>query len=230
MSQFSTSAHRLRGLTLSYLHSYYIYIERERDVIDWPSTEPSIKKCTCVNKRKNSGSRWMLNNYITRRTDGSRQLEIGCQRENQLADWGLVVLSDPRLSNPQSRWERNDARVRRTWGQYSCLSPSPSHPSHITNITHSRIKCQRLYFYKEVCSFVYWSSSLLLTMFPRIFIFVYVCGYTTESERERVYVCVSGFLREETILIRAAVFWKSLVINLKRWGQGYLEFNQDKDV
>ena len=27
-------------------------------VIDWPSTEPSIKGCTCVNKRKNSGSRW----------------------------------------------------------------------------------------------------------------------------------------------------------------------------
>ena len=35
-------------------------------VIYWPSTEPSIKRCTCVNKRKNSGSRWTLNNNITR--------------------------------------------------------------------------------------------------------------------------------------------------------------------
>ena len=31
-------------------------------VIYWPSTEPSNKRCTCVNKRKNSGSRWILEN------------------------------------------------------------------------------------------------------------------------------------------------------------------------
>ena len=30
----------------------------------WPSTEPSIKRCTCVNKRKNSGSRWTLEIHI----------------------------------------------------------------------------------------------------------------------------------------------------------------------
>ena len=32
----------------------------------WPSTEPSIKRCTCVNKWKNSRNRWMSDNYITR--------------------------------------------------------------------------------------------------------------------------------------------------------------------
>ena len=42
-------------------------------VIYWPSTEPSVKKCTCVNKRKNSGSRWTLDNNITRCLDGLRQ-------------------------------------------------------------------------------------------------------------------------------------------------------------
>ena len=35
-------------------------------VIYWPSTMPSIKRCTFVNKRRNSGSRWTSDNYITR--------------------------------------------------------------------------------------------------------------------------------------------------------------------
>ena len=65
---------------------------------------------------------------------------------------------------------------RRTLGQNNSLSPSPAYPSHTRNITLSRIKCE-IYFYKKVCSFVHWSSSLLLTMF--LHIFVYVCGYTT---------------------------------------------------
>ena len=47
-------------------------------VIYWPSTEPSIKRCTCVNKRKNSGGSWTLENNITRCPGGSRQLETRC--------------------------------------------------------------------------------------------------------------------------------------------------------
>ena len=35
-------------------------------VIYRPSTKPSIKRCTCVNKWKNSRSRWVLENNITR--------------------------------------------------------------------------------------------------------------------------------------------------------------------
>ena len=77
-------------------------------VIYWPSTEPSIKRCTCVNKRRNSGSRWMSNNYITRCHRRLESVPVGvgvswgarCQRENQLANWGLAALSDPQLSNP----------------------------------------------------------------------------------------------------------------------------------
>ena len=60
------------------------------------------------------------------------------------------------------------------------IAVSPAHLSHTTNITLLRIKCERLYFYKEVYSFVHWSLSLLLTMF--IFVYVYVqlyYGYTT---------------------------------------------------
>ena len=53
-------------------------------VIYWPSTEPSIKWCTCVNRWRNSGSRWALENNITRCPGGLRQLETGCRSENQL--------------------------------------------------------------------------------------------------------------------------------------------------
>ena len=83
-------------------------------VIYWPTTEPSIKRCTCVNKWKNSGSRWTLENNITRCPDGLRQSETGCQRENQLADWGLCGPQWPTVEQP--RWGRSAAMVeRRTW-------------------------------------------------------------------------------------------------------------------
>ena len=52
----------------------------------WPSTEPSIKRCTCVNKQKNSGNRcirskileyhldlWTWLNSVMRTPTGSRQ-------------------------------------------------------------------------------------------------------------------------------------------------------------
>ena len=57
-----------------------------------------------------------------------------------------------------------------------CLSPSPTHLSHITNInpfaTLSWIKCERYIFLKKCVR-----SSLLLTMFPCIVVYV-LCGYT----------------------------------------------------
>ena len=55
--------------------------------------------------------------------------------------------------------------------------PSPTHLSHITNITPfatlSRIKCEGYIFLKKCVR-----SSLLLTMFPCIVVYV-LCGYTT---------------------------------------------------
>ena len=55
-------------------------------------------------------------------------------------------------------------------GQYNSLSPSQGHLSHTTNITPFENKVLEIYFYKELCSFVHWSSSLLLTRFPLIFV------------------------------------------------------------
>ena len=79
----------------------------------------------------------------------------------------------PTVEQPQPRWERSAAMVRRTLVQSNSLSLSPTHPSHTTNITFSRIKCERLYFYKEECSFVHFSSSLCLIMF-HIYLYMYV--------------------------------------------------------
>ena len=120
----------------------------------WPSTEPSIKRCTYVNKRKNSGSRWTLENNITKCPDGSSELETGCRSENQLADWELWALSDPRLSNLNQDAKEVLLWSRKNLGQYSSSSLSPL-ISHIQQTSPFRKKSVRdLYFYKEVYSFV----------------------------------------------------------------------------
>ena len=134
-------------------------------VIYWPSTEPSIKRCIGVNKRKNSGSRWTLDNNITWCPDGLSQSETGCQRENQLADWGLWALSDPRLSNPAKMRKKCCYGQEGKLGQYS--SPSPTYLSHHRNINPFENKVWEMYFfYKEVCSFVCWSRHYSRLCFP----------------------------------------------------------------
>ena len=83
------------------------------------------------------------------------------------ADRGLWALSDPRLSNP--------AKMRKKYCGSICssLSPSPVHLSHTTNITLSRIKCERYIFYKEVCSFVHWSRRCVWLCFC-IYLYMYM--------------------------------------------------------
>ena len=88
-------------------------------VIYWPSTEPSIKRCTSVNKRKNSRSRWTVNNNIIRYPDGSNQFETGCQRENQLTDWGIC--GPQLLTVEQPSPDEREILL----GQYSSPSLSP---------------------------------------------------------------------------------------------------------
>ena len=94
----------------------------------WPSTEPSIKRCTNVNKRKNSG--------ITR-----------CPRrfEPDGVSWGpdaevrasgrLRALGPqwPTVEQPQPRWERSAAMVRRTWVNMHQSVPVSSSP-----LTHNQ--------------------------------------------------------------------------------------------
>ena len=59
---------------------------------------------------------------------------------------------------------------RRTWGQYSSLSPSLNHLSHTTNITLSRIKFERYIFIKKcIRSFIEVRILYLITS-PLIFV------------------------------------------------------------
>ena len=99
----------------------------------WPSTEPSIKRCACVSKRKNSGSRWTSNKNITRiKTAWVRcswsQWGTRCRSESQRQTEGF----GPSVTHgwaTQPRRERWAAMARRTLGQYSSpsLSPLTSH-------------------------------------------------------------------------------------------------------
>ena len=88
----------------------------------------------------------------------------------------------------QPRWGRSATMIaRRTLGQNNSLSPSPTHLLHTITITLSRIKCERLYFYKEVYSFVHWSSYIMFDYVPQIFVYAYVqmyYGYTTFGEKK----------------------------------------------
>ena len=124
-------------------------------VIYWPSTVLSIKWSTCVNKRKNSGSRCTLDNNITRCQDGSSQLETICRSESQRQTEGF----GPSMTHgwaTQPRWGRSAAVVaRRTWVNITVCPGLPliSHTQQTSTL--SRIKCERYIFIKKcVRSFI----------------------------------------------------------------------------
>ena len=91
---------------------------------------------------------------------GLSQLETRYRSETQRQTEGFR----PSMTHgwaTQPRWERIAAMVRRTWGQYSNLSPSPTHLSHTTSINPFENKVWEIYFYKDVYSFVHWSSYIM---------------------------------------------------------------------
>ena len=162
-------------------------------VIYWPLTESSIKRCICVNKWKNSGSRWALNNNITRCTDGLRQLETRCLSESQRQSEGFGPSVTHGWSTPAKMRKKCCYGRRGIWGQYSSLSLSQAHLSH-TNITLLRIKCERYIFIKEcVRSFI--------EVCHYFCIYLYVCGYTTQFQLfQRIFSILSQ------IQLRSRVF------------------------
>ena len=159
------------------------YIQYRTNVTYWPSTEPSIKRCTCVNKRRNSGIRWTLNNNITStltaRVSWEQDAEVRASGRQRASghQWPTVV-------QPQQRWGRSAAMVRRTRGQYVAVCPTLQLISHTQpTSTLSRLKCERYIFIKECVRLFIEVRILCLIMFLLIFVFVfvyvYVCGYTT---------------------------------------------------
>ena len=149
---------------------------------------------------------------VSRREDASVRTSLQTE--------GLAAISDPRLSNPAKMRKKCCYGRRRTWGQNSSLSPSPTHLSHTSNITLSRIKCERLFFYKEVCSFVHWSSSLYLIMF-RIYLLMYVtilCN-TASDWKVMIEICLLYTfhaifdLSKSSLLIRISYYESSLSLS-----------------
>ena len=96
---------KLRGSSPEVLEYPFIAISsrftltRGGSVIYWPSTEPSIKRCTCINKRKNSGSRCALNNNIIRAQTVRVSWREDASVRTSLQNEGHKALSNPRLSN-----------------------------------------------------------------------------------------------------------------------------------
>ena len=91
------------------------------------------------------------------------QLETRCQIETSCRQRALrpsVTHSWP----TQPRWGRSAAMVRRTLGQNNSLSPSPAHLSHTTNINPFKNKVWEIYFYKEVCLYIHWSSYIIFVL------------------------------------------------------------------
>ena len=139
--------------------------------IYWPSTEPSIKRCTYVNKRKNSGRRWVLDNNITRCQESSSQLETRCRSESQWQTEGFRPSVTHGWATPAKMRKKCCYGREKYLGQYSSLSLSPAHLTHTTNITLSRIKYERYIFIKKcIRSFIHWSSYIMFD-----YVSAYIC-------------------------------------------------------
>ena len=89
------------------------------NVIYWPSTEPSIKRCTCVNKRKKSGSRWLLNNDITR----AHTVWVSWGQDVELRASGRQRALGPQWPTVEQPCQDEKEVLL---GQYSSLFPSPA--------------------------------------------------------------------------------------------------------
>ena len=171
-------------------------------VIYWPPNEPSIKRCTCVDKRKNSGSSWTLNNNITRCTDGSNPLDTRCLSESQRQTEGF----GPSVTHG---WATPTKMRKKCWkklGQYSSLSPSPTHLSHMKHHPFEN-KVWEIYFYKEVYSFVYWSRSLTVDCF-RIYFYMYLYVAIQHHNSMRYYFFL---IHKDVVYLCFSIIYVSVV-------------------
>ena len=145
----------------------------------WPSTEPSIKRCTCVNKQ-NSGSRWMLDNYITRCPRRFEPVGVSWRQDAELrpaADRGPCGPQWPPVEQPSQDEEKVLVWSEELWVNIT-VCPRFQLISHTQpTLTLSRIKCERYIFIKKCVRSIIEVRILCLIMF--LHIFVYVCGYTT---------------------------------------------------
>ena len=155
-------------------HIVFIYLNKWKSslvtfVIYWPSTKPSIKRFTGVNERKNSRSRWPLENNITRRPSGSRQSETGCQHENQHENQLAVTNGWATPAKMRKKCCYNQGRTWVNIAVHLYLHLFLSHNKH----RPFENKVWEIYFYKEVCSFIIEVVIICLIMFR---IYLYTCS------------------------------------------------------
>ena len=124
-------------------------------VIYWPSTEPSVKRYTCVNKRKNRGRRWTLNNNITR----AQTVWVSWREDDELKASG----TQRALGNP--------AEMRKKYYWVNILAcPRLQLISHTQpTAALSRIKCER-YIFIEMCVRSFIEVRHYCWLFPLIFV------------------------------------------------------------
>ena len=137
-------------------------------VIYWPSTEPSIKRCTCVNKRKNSGSRWTNDNYITRCSRRFEPVGVSWRQDAEARASGRQKALGPQW--PTVEQPKQDEEELLVWSEELSVKITISHTQPASDL--SKIKCKRLYFYKEVRSFVHWNSYV---MFDYVSPYICIC-------------------------------------------------------
>ena len=150
----------------------------------WPSTEPSIKRCTCVNKRKNSGSRWTLNKNITRKLTAwvswgqDAEVRASCRQRALGPQW-------PTVEQPPAKMRKKCCYGQKNLGQYVAVCPRLQLTSRTQpTSTLSRIKSESYIFIKMcVRSFIGVRYYCWLCFRIYLYMYMYTCkfvyGYTT---------------------------------------------------
>ena len=136
---FNTAHSILVQLLLNFLsiHSVSIHVVHLY-VTYWPSTKPSIKRCTCINKRKNSGSRWTSNKNITWTQTAWvswswSQLGTRCRSESQRQTEGFGSSVTHGWATP-AKMRKKCCHGQKYLGQ--CVAVCPRLPSPLTHNQH----------------------------------------------------------------------------------------------
>ena len=159
-------------------------------VIYWPLTESSIKRSTCVNKRRNSGSRWTSDNYITRCHRRLGSVSVGVE-VSWRHDAELRASSRQRALGPQ--WPTvaqpsQDEKEVLQWSEEFWVKITVSPRLQLTSHTQPtstllRIKCEGYIFIKKcIHSFIevrhYCWLCLRIYLYMYMY-YAYVRTYTT---------------------------------------------------